>query len=95
MFDKFFKKHQFIDLEKQAVFTCCHIIEENKPILYVKHDCEGDWQFLCGTTHTTKDARIVSLAEILQIDQDIHLVANLKNGQIAERKSKDNKWKID
>ena len=94
MFDKFFKKHQFKDSEKLAVFTCCHLIEENKPILYIKHDCEGDWQFLCGATHTTKDARIVSLAEMIQVDQDIHLVANLKNGQIAERKSKNDKWEI-
>lgn len=95
MFDKFFKKHQFKDSEKQAVFTCCHIIEEHKPILYVKHNCEGDWQFLCGASHTTEEARIISLAEALQLDPDISLAANLKRGQTAQRKSKDDKWKTD
>ncbi len=95
--DKVFAKKKvfpFCNAPKSMVFTCCHIIEENKPILYIKYDYEGCWQFLCGATHTTEDARIVSLDEMLQLDQDIRLVANLKNGQSAERKSKDDKWAI-
>ena len=97
-FDKVFAKKKvfpFHNAPNSMVFTCCHIIEENKPILYIKHDGEGDWQFLCGASHTTEDARIISLAEALQLDSDISLVANLKPGQIARRKSKDHKWKID
>ncbi len=97
-FDKVFAKKKvfpFRNVPNSMVFTCCHIIEEHKPILYIKRDDEQDWQFLCGATHTTEDARIVSLAEALQLDPDISLAANLKPGQIARRKSKDDKWKTD
>lgn len=94
MFDKFLKKHKFGESKNQAVFTCFHIIEENKPILYVKHDTEGDWQFLCGSTHATSDARIIALQEILNIDPSVSKVSNLKCGQTAVRESKESEWQL-
>ncbi|MBE6642441.1 MAG: hypothetical protein E7615_02165 [Ruminococcaceae bacterium] len=94
MFDKFFKKHKFKESKNQAVFTCCHIIEENKPILYVKHDNEGDWQFLCGDNHTTEDARVIALQEIINIDPSVSKVSSLKCGQTAVRESKESEWKL-
>ena len=95
MFDKFFRKHnKFKECTNQAVFTCLHIIEENKPILYVKRDNEGDWQFLCGDNHTTEDARVIALQEIINIDPSVSKVSNLKCGQIAVRESKENEWKL-
>lgn len=95
MFDKLFKKQQFKCSENQALFTCCHIIEENKPILYIKHDVDGDWQFLCGVTHTTEDGRIIAMKEVIGIDPSVSEVLNLRRGQIAQRQSKDDKWNID
>ena len=94
MFEKFFKKHKFNDSENQTVFTCSHIINENKPILYVKHDNEGDWQFLCGENHTTEDARVIALQEIINIDPSVSKVSNLKCGQTAVRESKESEWKL-
>lgn len=38
----------FADAPNTAVFTFCHVLEGKKPILYVAHDRDGDWQFLCG-----------------------------------------------
>ena len=95
MFDKLFKKHKLKYSKKQAVFTCCHIIEENKPILYIKHDVDEDWQFLCGATHTTEDGRIIAMKEVIDIDPSVSETQNLKRGQIAQRQSKDDKWIID
>ena len=95
MFDKFFRKHnKFKESKNQAVFTCLHIIEENKPILYVKRDNEGDWQFLCGENHTTEDARVIALQEIINIDPSVSKVLNLKCGQTAVRESKESVWKL-
>ncbi len=94
MFDKFFKKHKFNDSENQTVFTCSHIINETKPILYIKHDDEGDWQFLCGENHTTEDARIIALQEIIDIDPSVSKVSNLKCGQTAVRERKESKWNL-
>ena len=95
MFDKFFRKrNKFKESKNQAVFTCLHIIEENKPILYVKHDDDGDWQFLCGGSHITEDARIIALQEIIDIDPSVSEVSNLKNGQTAVRESKESEWQL-
>ena len=94
MFDSFFKKHKFKEPKNQAVFTCLHIINENKPILYVKHDDEGDWQFLCGENHVTEDARIIALQEVINIDPSVSKVSNLKCGQTAVRESKESEWKL-
>ena len=94
MFDRFFKKYKFKESKHQAVFTCVHIIEEGKPILHVKHDDDGDWQFLCGGSHLTEDARIIALQEIVNIDPSVNKVSNLRCGQTAVRESEESEWKL-
>lgn len=59
------KKFPFSDAPNTACFTCCHVLEENKPILYVSHDEDGYWQFLCGGNHKEEDARVVSLIKCI------------------------------
>ena len=42
-------KFPFYDAPNTATITCCHILENGEPILYVSHDeDDGMWQFLCG-----------------------------------------------
>lgn len=84
----------FNDCPNTAVFTCYHVLEENMPILYVSHDEDGFWQFLCGMNHTESDARIVSLYEIYQIDNSVKEISSLDCNKIAERKDKNSKWII-
>ena len=38
----------------------------------------GYWQFLCGESHKEEDARIVSLASILNIDETMSDLADLQ-----------------
>ena len=94
MLNNLLRKCLFKVPNKQAVFTRCHIIEQNNPILYVKHDEDGDWQFLCGENHTTEDARIIAFQEIINIDPSVNKVSNIKCGQIAVRESKESEWKF-
>ena len=49
------KKFPFSDAPNTACFTCCHVLEENKPILYVSHgDCLiGSWVVNCLLPLTT------------------------------------------
>ena len=35
-------KFPFYDAPNTATITCCHILENGEPILYVSHD-EDDW----------------------------------------------------
>lgn len=65
-------------------FTCCHVLNDEKPVLYISHDEDGFWQFLCGRNHTEDEARVVSLAEMLEIDRSVAKFADLKRGEYAE-----------
>ena len=68
------------------------MLNEGKPILYVSHDEDGCWQFLCGGHHSEEYARIVSLASILNIDASMSDLAHLNYGQYAEAKDASSDW---
>ncbi len=88
-------KFSFNESPNTAVITCCHVIEDNMPILYVSHDADdGMWQFLCGKSHATSEARVVSLDEILKFDKTLSKLSDLPCGFIAERNSKKDEWHI-
>lgn len=87
--------YPFYDSPDTAVITCCHIIEDDEPILYVSHDSDdGMWQCMCGKTHDTNEARVVSLLDIFSIDNSIGMLAELPLGCYAERDSIKSKWKL-
>lgn len=90
-----YKNYPFCDSPDTAVITCCHIIEDGEPILYVSHDSDdGMWQFLCGKSHNTDDARVVSLLDIFSMDNSIGILFELPLGCCAERDSVNSKWRI-
>ncbi len=82
----------FSDSPDTTCFTCCHVLDEHKPILYVSHDEDGYWQFLCGGVHKEDDARIVSLAHILNIDDSITDLTDLDYGEYAEAEDSESDW---
>lgn len=85
---------KFKEPENTACITCRHVIEKERPILYVTHDIEdGSWQFMCGMDdHTTADAKIVSLKNITSIDLTVNDLFEMPLGFGAERKSITAKW---
>ena len=82
----------FADAPNTACFTCRHILDEHKPILYVSHDEDGYWQFLCGGVYKQEDAKIVSLADILRIDSSMSDLAEMDYGQYAEAPDEKSDW---
>ena len=82
----------FSDKPNTACFTCSHVLEEHKPILYVSHDEDGYWSFLCGGSHTEKEMRLVALSEILDIDGSMTDLAGLDYGQYAEAEEEKGNW---
>ena len=84
----------FPDAPDTACFTCCHVLEAHKPILYVSHDEDGFWQFLCGGNHTEEEARIVSLAAILKLDASMADLAELDYGEFAEAEDENSDWTV-
>ena len=86
------KKYPFKDSPNTRCFTCCHILDENKPIQYASHDDDGDWQFLCCKKHVPEEARIVALSEIIRIQKNVIELSDLNYGEYAE--AQNGKWII-
>jgi hypothetical protein len=82
---------KFREAENTTVFTTRQWVEEDKPVLRVVHDEDGDWQFLTGD-QLPEDARIVSLEQLLLKDPGLNDLFNLEYGCAAERVSKDAPW---
>ena len=75
------------------VITTKKIMNKESSILFVSHDeDDGMWEFLDGNDVNEKEAVIVSLFEIVQIDMTINQIADLPLGWIAYRENVHNKW---
>jgi hypothetical protein len=86
-------KFKFLESEKLSTITTNQIMNEKLPILYVYHDIEGDWQFLCGTTNKSEDMILVSLKNIVDHDNSVNELHNLGIGEYAWRESPNDRWK--
>lgn len=84
---------KFKESENKAVFTCSHVLVDKKTVLYVEHDIDDDWQFLCGeNNHTEEDARIISLKQAIDLDKTLNELFKMPIGVGVERKSINDKW---
>lgn len=90
------KKHSFpfSDKPNTATFVCTHVLNAERPILHVTHDEDGYWQFLCGETHTEKDAKVISLFEAYELDNTVGELSDMDYGHSADRKNSSSKWII-
>ena len=79
-------KFPFYDAPNTATITCCHILENGEPILYVSHDeDDGMWQFLCGKAHETDEAKLVSLKSVFDLDNSVGILKDMPCGYYAEK----------
>ena len=82
----------FEDAENTAAFCCEHVFSSESPILYVTHDHDGDWQFLCGGVHPDDKPRLVCLGCMVEKDATLWVLADMPIGWGADRSSKDAIW---
>ena len=82
---------KFNEPKNLTTFTTRQWLEEQKPILLVVHDHDGDWQFLTGE-QTIEDAKIVALGEIVKRDNTLNELFDLECGEEAEREYIGGKW---
>jgi len=88
-------KFPFYDAPNTATIICCHIVNDNKPILYVSHDeDDGMWQFLCGETHAIDEANLVSLKYVFDLDNSIGALKDMPYGYYATRETSEDNWII-
>ena len=76
-----------------AAITSRQVLEDLLPILVVIHyDDDHSWAFLCGTTNSENDGRVISMEEIVRRDPSLHLIADLPPGMKAWRTTTNAPW---
>jgi hypothetical protein len=87
------KAFKFNEAENTACFTCIHVLN-GEPVLYVSHDKDGDWQFLCGRDgHMESDAKVIALSRMVDIDPTVNDLHEMPAGVGASRETITAKWK--
>ncbi len=88
-------KWPFKEPKNTAVFTTKSIVLNGNSILEVYHDeDDGSWQFHDGNIVDDQDAMIVAFDEIVDVDRSIKELSDLHIGWKAERKNRNEPWKI-
>lgn len=87
---------QFKENLDTAVFTTKYVLEKKSPIIHVYHyDEDGAWQFSGSEeVEEDKDFRVVSLEEIIRLDNSVLEVSDLPLGYEAHRKNKGSLWEM-
>jgi hypothetical protein len=83
----------FEEAENTAAFCCEHVFLSERPILFVTHDHDGDWQFLCGGMHPDDKPRLVCLGCMSEKDATLWVLADMPPGWDADRENEDMVWK--
>lgn len=87
-------QYAFDDDREREVFVCSHVAAQ-APILYVSHDADSDWQFLCGAPHEDAEgARLISLGQVVEADPTLNQLAKLGSGQQATREQVGADWSV-
>ncbi|MEO8150850.1 MAG: hypothetical protein ABI723_24670 [Bacteroidia bacterium] len=96
MFNIFKKKGEanfrFNEPKNTACFTCDHVLNNERPILFAFHGSEGEWQFLCRDNHSEANAKIISLKEATELDPTINDLFEMPLGVGAQRATAKDKW---
>jgi hypothetical protein len=78
----------------KAVIATKYITDKNSVIVSVFYDEDGDWQFFSQEEVNEDDARVLSVQQILKIDNTLADIPSLSKGQSAFRVNKDSLWQI-
>ncbi|MEA4986249.1 hypothetical protein SDC9_156828 [bioreactor metagenome] len=87
---------KFLDNLNTAVFTTKYILEKNSSILYVFHyQDDGAWSFSGVEDCQDEDYRVISLEEMISIDNSILDLVDMPYGYRAKRADKNSPWVIE
>ena len=72
---------------------CTHVLSEERPILLVSREQNGDVLALCGGEDDSPESMMdVSLAQLLGLDPTLSALADMPDGWAAMRESADDDW---
>lgn len=84
---------KFYEERNLGVFTTQETLN-GKPILWVYHNQDGDWQFHSEENPNLDNAKLVSLESLVQMDSTLNELYYLNFGQSATRETAKSEWKV-
>jgi len=82
--------------DRKRVFgaqTCAHVLEEQRPILLVSRELDGEVLAVCGgEDDTSETVRMLTLDKLLALDPTLALLADMPDGWAAMRESEHDDW---
>jgi hypothetical protein len=87
---------RFADAGNTGVLIC-ERVKDGCPVLFVSHDADGDWQFLCGGDHTeggNDKPMLVCLAEVVDGDVSLNDLADMCPLHSATRIGANASWVV-
>lgn len=76
-----------------AAITTRGVLDDGLPILLVQHyEDDHCWAFLCGTTSSTEDGRVVGMGTAVSLDPTLRTIADLQPGWWATRSAVGATW---
>ncbi len=85
----------FKENNNTAVITTKFVLEGKSPILFVFHFGDGSWQFSGSEKNLSDDDyKVVSLGEIIEIDNSLLEIADMPFGSEAMRINLHSPWRI-
>ena len=78
--------------ENAGCFSLKKIVFEDKPVLHVNHDKDGDWQFLGLEDADETDIALVHVSHLLDKDSTLTEISDLPRGWHAWREEIGGKW---
>jgi len=88
-------RFDFKEERNTAVFVCDRV-RQGAPVLYVSHESDGDWQFLCGGSHgdLSEDPGCLRCLEcVVADDLTLNELADLGGNWSAERETWGGPWR--
>jgi hypothetical protein len=82
--------------DRKRVFgaqACSHVLEEDRPILLVSREADGEVLAVCGgEDDSAATTRSVPLDKLLSLDSSLADLADMPDGWVALRESPDHAW---
>lgn len=73
--------------------TCAHVLEEDRPVLLLSRETNGEVLALCGGDNdTSQTLRNIPLDKLLSLDPELSLLADMPDGWVALRESPNDEW---
>ena len=76
-------------------YICSHVFRNERPILLVVHNRNGDWKFLCGESHDNGEPpEVVGVEHLLDRDSSLEKLHDLPLGWSAKRQDTQSEWRL-